>query len=423
LSYIRRLSPIVLSFIVVLTLLIPAGANEVVTFWYYGAQSDFDVLEVFARDFEAENPGIKIEVVNVPYSSEWEKWAVAAAGGSPPDASMGNFGIFRALGDVLEPLERYAEASGDIRRESFFPAHWDAAWYGGHLLALPFRANAQVILYDKQAFDESGIGDIPHTWAELQDHATRLTRRTGDNVDRWGFSFRNAQLNRTANHFAQRNGWQPFDHEYTSAYYTDEKLIETLSFLNGMVVNGVAAIQGMPGVGSLASQRVAMLNDGPWALANIFASNPNFEVGAFVPPAGPSGEQPYANMGGENLVMFKDSKNKEAAWKWLTYLAYERNADYNKMTGAFFPVVTYAATDPHWFESEVWSAVLKNYEEGRLPLGTTPCGIRLASVDAYDQALADIFNQRSAIGPALATVQAIAQADIVNPEFLACLGR
>ena len=421
----RFFPPVILGVLIALVcgLASVAGAQQVVSFWYYGAQSDFDALEAIAREFEAENPGIRIEIVNTPYSANWEKWAVAAAGGAPPDASMANFGIFAVLGDVLEPLEKYVEATPEIRRENFFPAHWDANYWNGHLLGLPFRANSQVMFYNKLAFAEAGIGDVPATWAELRDVATRLTKRTGDTVERWGFSFRNSQLNRTVNNFAQRNGWQPFDMEFTEAYYLDPKLIETLDFLNGMVVSGVAAIPGMPGVGDLAGGTVAMLNDGPWILAYARAANPNLEVGAFVPPAGPSGAAPYANMGGENLVMFKDSKNKEATWKWLTYLAYHRNGEYNKITGAFFPVVRYAASDAHWFESDVWAAVLQNYEEGMLPIVTPPCGIRTVYEDGFESALREILNQRAAVETALEDLQRIAQAQLASESFVQCMGR
>lgn len=402
-----------------------ASAQEVVTFWYYGAQSDFDALEMIARDFEAENPGITIEIVNVPHSANWEKWAVAAAGGAPPDASMANFGIFPVLADVLEPLEKYVDATPEMSRDNFFPAHWEANWYGGHMLGLPFRANSQVMFYNKQAFAEAGIGDVPKNWQELHDWAARLTRRSGDVVERWGFSFRNAQFNRTVNNFAQRNGWQPFDFEYREAYFVDPKLIETIDFLNGMVVTGIAATPGMPGVGDMASGAVAMLNDGPWYLAYMRASNPTLEVGAFVPPAGPSGAAPYANMGGENLVMFKGAKNKEATWKWLTYLSYKRNADYNKATDAFFPVVRYAAADPHWFESDVWAAVLANYEEGALPVSmiSPPCGLRNITEDAYEAALRDIFAQKVAAETALEDLQRMALAYLSSGEFVHCIGR
>ncbi|HEX6971876.1 MAG TPA: extracellular solute-binding protein [Limnochordia bacterium] len=398
-----------------------AGRSSVVTFWYYGSALDFEVLEKIAADFEAEHPDIDVEVVNVPYTTTWEKWAVAVAGGVPPDASMANWGVFQVMADALEPLERYAARSREIQPRNFFPAHWAANWFNGHMLGLPFRANSQVILYNKQMFRDAGLGALPRTWSELAATATRLTLHTGNEVERWGFSFRNFPHNRTVNHFAQRNGWQPFNAEYTEAYYNDPKLIETLSFLNDMVMRGVAAIQGMPGVGNLAGGEVAMLNEGPWVLSGIRRANPDIEVGAFVPPAGPSGAQPYANMGGENLVMFKDGQNKEAAWEWLVYLAYTRNAEYNRLTGAFFPVVTYAAQQRDWLESEIWRAVLDNYNEGRLPRIGTPCGVRFAASEAYDRALDDILHQRKPIQGALEEVQQIALADLKSPALQACL--
>src|SRR5690606_10945018 len=106
---------------------------------------------------------------------------------------------------------------------------------------------------------------------------------------------------------------------------------------------------------------------------------PDIEVGAFAPPLGPSGRQPYANFGGENLVMFKGAKDPEATLRFLSYLAYERNADYVRATEAFFPVVRYAAADPYWLESDVWRAVLENYDVGMLPNLRRPCGVRFAS--------------------------------------------
>src|SRR5690606_3026781 len=88
-----------------------SAAQEVVTFWHYGAASVLEVMQQLAADFEAENPGIKIEIVNVPYTPDFEKWTVALAGGAGPDASLGNFGVFAALGDALVPLEGFAERS------------------------------------------------------------------------------------------------------------------------------------------------------------------------------------------------------------------------------------------------------------------------------------------------------------------------
>ncbi len=402
------------------------AAQSKVTFWFYGSARDIQVIEQLMADFERENPDIDVELVTVTYTSGWDKWVTAVAGGAPPDVSMANWGIFNVLGTALEPLDDLTRSSRTLQARNFFAAMWDTQVYDGKRLGLPFRANSQVILYNKRMFAEAGLSGVPQSWQEFADFATRLTRREGNAVSVWGYSFRNYPLNRTVNHWAQRNGWVPFDEFYTSPAYTDPKLVDTVGFLLDLVNRGVAAIPGMPNVGNLAGEKVAMLTEGPWVLSGIQTANPSLELGAFVPPRGPSGVVPYANLGGENLVMFKGAKDKKAALRWMEYLAYTRNADYNKLTGAFLPVVRHIVNDPYWVRSDVWRAVLQNYDEGRMPPNPAgvPCGVRLVSGEAYDRALEDIFRKRE-VAPrtALEGVQQVALNDVRLPELRACVDR
>lgn len=320
----KRLLVGVVTLVMLLAAATTAAAEQVVTFWTWGATHINAIIESLARDFEAENPGIRIEVIpQTPPTRTWESWAVAVAGGVPPDASMAHWGIFESMAEALEPLEDYAARSENMKREHYFDVHWDLNWYGDHMLALPFRVNSQVIMYDKHTFAEVGLDPErpPQTWPELEAYARRLTRREEDRTTRFGFSFRDATYSRTVNHFAERNGWQPFSRSFTEAYYGDNKLVQAVEFLNGMVSEGIATLRGLPYTGQLGAGRVGMLNDGPWALNTQLVANPEMEIGAFLPPLGPSGAPPYANIGGENLVIFKDSPNKEAAWKWISYLA------------------------------------------------------------------------------------------------------
>lgn len=166
-----------------------------------------------------------------------------------------------------------------------------------------------------------------------------------------------------------------------------------------------------------------MLTDGPWGLSNIYNANPAAKVGAFLPPKGPSGEQPYANYGGENLIMFRDAKQKDAAFALMEYLCVTRNAEYNKMIGAFFPVVRDVARDREWFQSEIWGAVLQNYDEGRLKpnVAGTPGGVKLVTDTAFDEALENIFRKHMPPETALASVQEKAHLDINNPDLRAAV--
>lgn len=393
--------------------------QKVVNFWYYGAQSDIDSIAVIANDFEKET-GIEIEITIAPAPGSWDKWIVAVAGGVGPDASLANAGVFTALGDAIQPLDEIIARSKVLQPKNFWVANWQHNIRNGKMMGLPFRANTQVIFYDKVAVANAGLADLPKTWEEFAAAATRLTRRADDKVTTWGFSFRNNHVNRTTNHFAYSNGWQPFTADFSQANYTDPKLIQTLEFLNDMVVRETTAIQGMAGVGGIHQGKAAMQLDGPWMIPN-FKANPSFEYGSFPVPEGPSGEQPYTMVMGENVVMLRDAKDRDATVQWLEYIVYHKNTAYNRLTGAFFPVVTYAARERDWLESDVWRSVLYSLERGRTPLLTSsPCGNKIPSADVFDKALTDYLRQQAAIRPALENVQQMATAALSDPANWVC---
>lgn len=412
---------------------LPVSAQErTINFWFYGTDSQVTAMERFVEDFMAEHPDIKVEMrlVNPP---GLDQWIVAILGGVGPDVSMGNLSFFQALADAIQPLDGFIAQSAVIDETDFWPAHWEAQIYNGQMLGLPFRANSQVIIYNKDIFQEAGIGELPTTWDEFAFVASRLTQRSSDGqIQRWGYSFRThgglgGSYQRTVNHWAERNGWTNFNSDYTEAYYTDRALIDTIEFLydlthNFRVAGYVGVPEGMIGVDAFAFGQTAMLTEGPWVFSSILNTNPSMNIGSFLPPVGPSGRQPYANMGGENLIMFKTAQDKEACFQFMTYLARERNLDYNRMSGDFFPVTSEAVTDPYWVESEMWKAVMQNYIEGAArpnPAGP-PGGVEFLSDNMYLQMLEQIF-YANALNPAVAMmqVQEVAERDIAQEQLRA----
>ena len=426
---------LLISFILLFCICLPVSAQRTVNFWFYGADNQVKIMEQFIADFEAEHPDIKVQmrVVGAPGI---DQWIVAIIGGVGPDVTMGNLGFFKALTDAIQPLDEFIANSDVIDPADFWPAHWDAQIYGGQMMGLPFRANSQVIIYNKDLFEEAAIAEVPTTWDDFAFATSKLTQRSADGqLERWGYSFRThgglgGSYARTVNHWAERNGWISFNEDYTEAYYTDPALIETLEYLydlthNFRVAGYLGAPEGKLGTDGLAMGTVAMLTEGPWSFSFLLSSNPNLNLGTFLPPVGPSGRQPYANMGGENLIMFKTASDKEAAFEFMVYLARERNLDYNRIAADFFPVVNEAVTDPY-FQSEMWQAVMQNYIEGigkPNPAGA-PGGVEFLSNTLYEQMLEQIF-YANAISPAVAMtqVQAMAERDIAQEELRAYFDR
>ena len=100
----------------------PAPAErEVVRFWTMGREGE--VVQQLLPEFERLNPGIRVEVQQIPWSAAHEKLLTAFAGGTLPDVcQLGNTWLpeFAAL-DALAPLDAAIAGSGVIAREDYFP--------------------------------------------------------------------------------------------------------------------------------------------------------------------------------------------------------------------------------------------------------------------------------------------------------------
>ena len=97
-----RAGPIVYAALVLGAACAPqAGGPEAVRFWAMGREGE--VVQELVRDFERENPGIRVEVQQIPWSAAHEKLLTAFVGRSTPDvAQLGNtwiaeFAALRAL--------------------------------------------------------------------------------------------------------------------------------------------------------------------------------------------------------------------------------------------------------------------------------------------------------------------------------------
>ena len=91
----------------------PARGGAPLRFWAMGREGE--VVAELVRDFERENPGVRVEVQQIPWGAAHEKLLTAHVGGSTPDlAQLGNTWLpeFVALG-ALAPLDTRVQ-DGDV---------------------------------------------------------------------------------------------------------------------------------------------------------------------------------------------------------------------------------------------------------------------------------------------------------------------
>jgi len=167
--------------------IISFSENKTITF--ISTQTDLkqkEVQELIAKEFESNNPGIKVNVEYLSWSDVYAKVITGYKVGALPEVSTPDpspLFTFAARG-LLLPLDDVLE---EIGLEDFYMEGLQQSEYQGHYYGVPYRLQAMVLYYRKDLFKEKNLNP-PTTWNEWLEAARILTEDTdGDGViDRWG---------------------------------------------------------------------------------------------------------------------------------------------------------------------------------------------------------------------------------------------
>ncbi|WP_289059256.1 sugar ABC transporter substrate-binding protein, partial [uncultured Mesotoga sp.] len=146
----------------------------------------YDLVDIWNMD----NPDVQVNIIWGTWESSDQYLLTSFQGGNAPDVFHTDAEKFREYGMMgyAAPLNSYVsdEIIGDI------PAHIfeDCYDFAGNLYGIPWCQETQVIFYNKDIFEESGIRlplDRMISWEELLDIAQRVTKKDeNENVITWG---------------------------------------------------------------------------------------------------------------------------------------------------------------------------------------------------------------------------------------------
>jgi len=133
--------------------------------------------------FEKENPGVKVELVMVPWDELMPKYAAAVESKTTPDISIGGATHCMALvpsGMVLPATDLIRE----IGEDDFYTTLLPYIQWKGETWLIPQIHSARILYYNKKHFLEAGLdpNKPPTNWDELVEDAKKLTR-----AGRYGF--------------------------------------------------------------------------------------------------------------------------------------------------------------------------------------------------------------------------------------------
>lgn len=286
-----------------------------------------EVVQELVRDFERENPDVRVQVQQIPWSAAHEKLLTAHVGGSAPDiAQLGNTWIaeFVAL-NALEALGPRLAGSVGITPGSFFPGIWDTNIIDDIPYGIPWYVDTRVLFYRKDILAKAGFEEMPANWNDWRSAMEGVKRLVGSE---------NYAIFLPANEPTQavilglQTGSGLLAENATRGAFTKPEFQRAFRFYIDIFRDGLAPPVANTEVANLyqefARGYFAMYITGPWNLGEFRRQLPAEmqQNWGTAPLPGPDGEGSGVSLaGGASLVIFRESEHKDAAWRLLEFLS------------------------------------------------------------------------------------------------------
>jgi putative chitobiose transport system substrate-binding protein len=148
-------------------------------FWTMQLQPKFtNYFNQLIASFEAENPGVKVRWVDVPWAAMENKILTAVSAKTAPDVVNLNPGFATQLASRnawLELDSRVPEAA----RKQYLPKIWQDSTLNNKSFGIPWYLTTRVTIYNKDLLQKAGVSKPPATYAELAQVAKQIKQKTG----------------------------------------------------------------------------------------------------------------------------------------------------------------------------------------------------------------------------------------------------
>ncbi len=267
--------------------------------------------------FEAQNPDIAIEYETIA-TGYYTKLPTEILGGNPPDVAMLGFSSIAAYAEtgLAQDIDNLVRGSYPVNE--LYPSVQRALQYKGHYYALPRDTTSNLLFYNKAHLAASGIAYPTDnwTWDDFTLAARKLT--TGN---RYGFI--TDYVLDGYYHWFSTNSADWFNEDRTLITIDSTRSVETLNFLRGLIYDqqvmpGRATASQMGGGPKSFQNQTASMFVGAVANAYGWQDSPDISWDvAMLPKNTQPGTRIWANL----WIMPAGAKNKEAAWRVLSFFA------------------------------------------------------------------------------------------------------
>jgi sn-glycerol 3-phosphate transport system substrate-binding protein len=318
------------------------------------------VVDGMVADFMKANPDVKVNAIYAGnYNDARIKALAALKSGKPAQLSvMFSIDIYElieqgaivAFDDIVETAEEKAWL------KSFYPALMENGRTGGKTWGIPFQRSTIVMYYNKDAFKEAGLdpNKAPATWDEMVSMGKKLTKKNGDQVDRWGVMIPSTGYPYWMfGALAMQNGQVLMNGDGNTTYFDAPATVGALEYWHDLGAKHGVMPAGTIEWGTLRKNFLEGKTAIMWhSTGNLTAvkKNAKFDFGVAMLPASKRRGTPT---GGGNFYIFKQSSPEErkAAMRLIRFLTEPGlTAEWSMATG-------YIGTRPDAYQTDA----LKKY--------------------------------------------------------------
>ncbi len=330
------------------------GDRVVLEYWHtYGDQEEKVLVEQIKPLFEEQHPNIELKLTRMPYEGLKQQVIAGVSGNAAPDLMrmdiiwVPEFAKMGALKEV-SALEGFEDVKNSVFEAPMATNSFEGKYYG-----VPINTNTKIAIYNKSLLEKAGATEAPKTMDEFVAVSKAAKEAGAKGSMGIGGTFAWAWLP-----YFWSLGGTLTNEDYTQfeGQLNSPESIAAVEQILGWHKDGLTApsiLGGEPGTwDGMKNNEYLMIDDGPWFYSILM----NEEGSKFKPledtvrgliPAGEAGS--HSVIGGEDLVIFANSKHPEEAWTFAKWLLTKEPQLIMAETG-LVPSNMEAANDPKFLE-------------------------------------------------------------------------
>lgn len=342
-----------------------SGKTEIV-FWHAMGGKTKEVLEQIVQKYNQSQDKVEVRALfQGTYDESFIKYKNIAGTKDAPDVIQVFDGGTKYMIDSgkIEPVQKF------IDQDKYDVSQWEPNIRSYYTVdkkqySMPFNSSTPVMVYNKDAFKEVGLDpdQAPKTFKEIEEAGKKLTKKEGNQVKRYGFTylldtwfFEEMLAVQGGTYVNNDNGRAKAATKATFNGKEGQRILEFVNNLNKEGINGNYGSDWDNTRAAFLAGKTAMYLDSSAGVKDIINSAP-FQVGVAYLPYPEDVQREGVIIGGASLWMAKDigKEKQKAVWEFMKYMTTPSiQAEWHVNTGYF-------AVNPKAYEEEL---VKKEYEK------------------------------------------------------------